>query len=78
MSSNSAAVTASERRAASDERKRARGQTRVSVWLPTKLVESLDAIAARPGHGDRASLIAGMLTYVDSQLTTGELQLQPG
>ena len=75
MSSSSVTANTSERRAASDQRKRARGQTRVSVWLPITLVESLDAIAARPGNGDRASLITGMLMYMDSQLARGELLL---
>ncbi len=69
--------SSAQRRADSDARMRAQGQTRISLWLPVRLLESLDAIIAKAGDRDRADLIEKMLQYMETQLATGELLLLP-
>lgn len=74
--SSSAAATASERRAASDGRKRAVGQVRISTWLSAASLDALDALVATWKLGGRTQGVEVAIRHLADQLGRGAIRLR--
>ena len=75
-SATSAAATASERRAASDGRKRAVGQVRIGLWLSAASIEALDALVATWALGGRTQGVEVAIRHLADRLGSNEIRLR--
>ena len=66
----------SARRAASDERKRARGQERIGLWLSAASIEALDSLVATWGLGGRTQGVEIAIRHLADQLDRGLIRLR--
>ena len=66
----------SARRAASDERKRARGKERIGLWLSAASIEALDALVDTWELGGRTQGVEIAVRHLADQLGRGVIRLR--
>jgi hypothetical protein len=64
------------RRAASDRRKQAVGQMRISTWLSAASIEALDALVATWGLGGRTQGVEIAIRHLADRLGRGVIRLR--